>query len=280
METLFRELVELCESLEATSKRNAMVLMVSSFLRKLRPEEVEPSVSMILGRAFPKWDQRTLEISWTTIANIIKRLTNIDWKIFIEAFRQTGDIGDATKIVFEKSKVKRQVTLLEKPLTILEVRRIFEAIAQACGAGSRERRERLVETLLGKASPIEAKYLVKIMIREMRTGFHEGLMELAVSKAFNVPENIVQRAVMMRGDVGEVAYMAKTGGKKALLSLGFRIFHPIKPMLAQMAENVEEAIKEHGGKTAFEYKLDGARIQIHKRGEEVRIFSRRLTDVT
>ncbi|RLE62405.1 MAG: DNA ligase [Thermoprotei archaeon] len=280
MGTPFRELVGLCESLEATSKRNAMVSMVSSFLRRLRPEEVEPSVSMILGRAFPKWDQRTLEISWTTIANIIKRLTNIDWKIFIEAFRQTGDIGDATKIVFEKSKVKRQVTLLEKPLTILEVRRIFEAIAQACGVGSREKRERLVETLLGKASPIEAKYLVKIMIGEMRTGFHEGLMELAVSKAFNVPENIVQRAVMMRGDVGEVAYMAKTGGKEALLSLGFRVFHPIKPMLAQTAENVEEAIKEHGGKTAFEYKLDGARIQIHKRGEEVRIFSRRLTDVT
>ncbi|MCD6240682.1 DNA ligase, partial [Candidatus Bathyarchaeota archaeon] len=280
METAFKELAELCESLEATSKRNIMVSMVSDFLRKLHPEEVEPAVSMILGRAFPKWDQRTLEVSWTTIANIIKRLTNVDWKIFIEAFRQTGDVGDATKIVFEKSKVKRQATLLERPLTILEVRRIFEAMAQAYGAGSREKRERLVETLLGKASPIEAKYLVKIMIGEMRTGFHEGLMELAVSKAFGIPENVVQRAVMMRGDIGEVAYIAKTGGKEELSRLGFRIFHPVKPMLAQTAENIEEAIKEHGGKTAFEYKLDGARIQIHKRGDEVRIFSRRLTDVT
>ena len=280
METAFKELAELCESLEATSKRNIMVSMVSDFLRKLHPEEVEPAVSMILGRAFPKWDQRTLEVSWTTIANIIRRLTNVDWKIFIEAFRQTGDVGDAIRIVFEKSKVRRQVTLLERPLTILEVRRIFEAMAQAYGVGSREKRERLVETLLGKASPIEAKYLVKIMIGEMRTGFHEGLMELAVSKAFGIPEKIVQRAVMMRGDIGEVAYIAKTGGKEELSRLGFRIFHPVKPMLAQMAENVEEAIKEHGGKTAFEYKLDGARIQIHKLGQEVRIFSRRLTDVT
>ena len=280
METAFKELAELCESLEATSKRNIMVSMVSDFLRKLHPEEVEPAVSMILGRAFPKWDQRTLEVSWTTIANIIRRLTSVDWKIFIEAFRQTGDVGDAIRIVFEKSKVKRQATLLERPLTILEVRRFFEAMAQACGAGSREKRERLVETLLGKASPIEAKYLVKIMIGEMRTGFHEGLMELAVSKAFGIPEKIVQRAVMMRGDIGEVAYIAKTGGKEELSRLGFRIFHPVKPMLAQMAENVEEAIKEHGGKTAFEYKLDGARIQIHKLGQEVRIFSRRLTDVT
>ncbi|RLI97262.1 MAG: DNA ligase [Candidatus Aenigmatarchaeota archaeon] len=280
METAFKELAELCESLEATSKRNIMVSTVSDFLRKLHPEEVEPAVSMILGRAFPKWDQRTLEVSWTTIANVIKRLTNVDWKIFIKAFRQTGDVGDATRIVFEKSKVKRQATLLERPLTILEVRRIFEAIAQACGAGSREKRERLVETLLGKASPIEAKYLVKIMIGEMRTGFHEGLMELAVSKAFGIPEKVVQRAVMMRGDTGEVAYIAKTGGKEELSKLGFRIFHPVKPMLAQTAENAEEAIKEHGGKTAFEYKLDGARIQIHKLGQEVRIFSRRLTNVT
>ena len=280
METPFRKLVELCENLEATSKRNLMISMVADFLCKLRPEEIEPAVSMILGRAFPKWDQRTLEVSWMTLANIIRKLTNADWKIFLEAFRQTGDVGNSTRIVFEKSKVRRQATLLEKPLTILEVRRIFEAIAQAYGVGSREKRERLVETLLGKASPIEAKYLVKVMIGEMRTGFHEGLMELAVSKAFNIPENIVRRAVMMRGDIGEVAYIAKTGGKEALSRLGFKIFHPIKPMLAQMAENVEEAIREHGGKTAFEYKLDGARIQIHKRGEEVRIFSRRLTDVT
>ena len=280
METAFKELAELCKSLEVTSKRNIMVSMVFNFLRKLRPEEVEPAVSMILGRALPKWDQRTLEVSWTTIANVIEKLTNVDWNFFINAFKQTGDVGDATRIVFEKSKVKRQATLLEKPLTILEVRRIFEVMAQAYGAGSREKRERLVETLLGKASPIEAKYIVKIMIGEMRTGFHEGLMELAVSKAFGIPENVVQRAVMMRGDIGEVACIAKTGGKEELSRLGFRIFHPVKPMLAQMAENIEEAIREHGGKTAFEYKLDGARIQIHKLGQEVRIFSRRLTDVT
>ena len=280
MKTSFRELAEICEKIESTTKRNLMVSIVSEFLQKLSLEEVEPAVSMILGRAFPKWDQRTLEVSWATLTSVIRKLTDIDWRMFIEAFNRTGDVGDATRIVLEKSRVKKQATLFEKTLTILEVRRNFEAIAEASGPGSREKKERLLEALLSNSSPVEAKYIVKILIGEMRTGFHEGLMELAVSKAFRIPHTLIQKAVMMRGDIGEVAYLAKKGGKDALTNISFRIFHPIKPMLAQMAENVEEALKEHRGKTAFEYKLDGARIQIHKLGDEVRIFSRRLTDVT
>lgn len=280
MQTVFRALAELCEKLEATRKRNLMVDLVADFLRRLNPEEVEPAVSMILGRAFPKWDQRTLEVSWATLVAVIRRLTRLDWKFFTEAFKRTGDVGDAAKLFFEAGKKRRQATLLEKPLTVPEVRRTFEAIAETAGAGSRERKERLLETLLGSATPLEAKYIVKILIGEMRTGFHEGLMELAVSRAFSLPHDLVRQAAMMTGDIGEVAAKAKARGREALSKLGFRVFHPIKPMLAQTAEDVAEAIREHGGATAFEYKLDGARIQIHKSGEDVRIFSRRLTDVT
>ncbi|HDJ05008.1 MAG TPA: ATP-dependent DNA ligase, partial [Candidatus Bathyarchaeota archaeon] len=144
----------------------------------------------------------------------------------------------------------------------------------------RERKDRLVESLLGRASPVEAKYLVKIMIGEMRTGFQEGLMELAVSRAFSTPLELVQKASMLTGDIGEVAYLLKEHGEAALSKLGLRLMRPLKPMLAQMAESPREAIEEHGGETAFEYKLDGARIQIHKVGEKVKVFSRRLTDVT
>jgi len=133
---------------------------------------------------------------------------------------------------------------------------------------------------LGEATPLEAKYIVKILIGEMRTGFHEGLMELAVSKAFSVPHDLVRMAGMLTGDIGEVAAIAKTQGKEGISRLQFQVFRPIKPMLAQTAENVNEALKEHGGETAFEYKLDGARVQIHKSKDTVRIYSRRLTDVT
>jgi len=280
METEFRVVAELCERLEATSKRTLMVNAVADFLNHLNVDEVEPAVSMLLGRAFPKWDQRTLEVSWRTLSRVIKRATSVEWSDFGEAFSETGDIGTATKIVLERGKIRKQATLLERPLTIPEVRRNLEAVAEATGYGSRDRKERLLETLFGRATPLEAKYIVKIMIGEMRTGFHEGLMELAVSKAFEVSHGTVRKGSMLTGDIGEVASIAKVKGGEGLSRLQFKLFRPIKPMLAQTADSVNKAIAEHGGETAFEHKLDGARIQIHKSGDDARIYSRRLTDVT
>jgi len=276
----FQALTHLCERLAATTKRTMMTNFVASFLTELNDNEVEPAVSMLLGRAFPKWDERTLDVSWATLSGIIKRLTQTSWKGFSAVFRQTGDIGAATESVFLNSKVRRQATLFENPLTVLEVRGVLEAIAESLGQGSRERKERLIESLFGRATPLETKYLVKIIIGEMRTGFHEGLMEIAVSKAFSVPLGTIQEATMFTGDIGEVAAICKREGGEGVAKLGFKVFRPIKPMLAQTAEDPEEALKEHGGKTAFEYKLDGARIQIHKSLNKVKIFSRRLTDVT
>jgi len=276
----FQVLTEVCEKISSTTKRNQMTDAAAEFLKFLDDGEVEPAASMMLGRAFPKWDQRTLDVSWATLSATIQRLTKTDWKEFSTAFRETGDVGAATQAVFEKNKVRRQSTLFENPLTILEVRRVLEAVAEITGQGARERKERLVETLFGRAQPLEAKYLVKIILGEMRTGFHEGLMEAAVSKAFSVPLKAVQKAAMFTGDIGEVASISKTRGAEGVAGLGFKVFRPIKPMLASTAENVDEAIKEYGGKMAFEYKFDGARIQIHKVGSEVMIFSRRLTDVT
>ncbi len=280
MPTEFQVLSELCEKLEATSKRTLMIDLVAGFLRRLDVEEVEPATSMILGRALPAWDQRNLEVSWIAISGVIKRLTNVNWRKFEDAFSKTGDIGTATKLVFETSRIRRQTTLFKKHLTVLEVWRHLIAIAETSGYGSRERKARLLETLLGGVTPLEAKYIVKIMIGEMRTGFSEGLMQLAVSKAFNVPNNEVQKGSMLTGDIGQVASIAKAYGRKGVSKINFKVFRPIKQMLAQTAEDVKEALREHDGETAFEYKLDGARIQIHKSGSEVRIYSRRLTNVT
>ena len=280
MPTPFRVLAELCEKLEGMKKRTLMISLVSDFLKTLELGEVEPAVSMILGRALPKYSEHTLEVSWATLSEIIRRITGVDWKVFTDAFSKTGDIGAAAKIVFESSGVKRQLSLFEKVLTINDVRKSFEAIAEAVGPGSREKKERLLEALLSAASPLEAKYLVKIIIGEMRTGFHEGLMEQAVSEAFHVPLDAVQKASMVLGDIGVVAAIVRAGGKECLRKVGFKVFRPVKLMLAQMANDVAEALKEHGGKTALEYKLDGARVQIHKKGGNVKIFSRRLTDVT
>jgi len=280
MPILFKSLAELLEKIEATKKRLEIIGMTADFLRRLDAEEVEPAVSMILGRAFPKWSQKTLDVSWVTLSGILQRITGVDWDVFREAVAGTGDVGAAVKAVFEKTKVKKQAVLLEKTLTITEVRRLLQSIVGAVGSGSREKKERLIAALLSQASPVEAKYLVKIFVGEMRTGLYEGLMEQAVAKAFDVPLVIVQKASMALGDIGEVAAIAKTEGKESLSQVGFQVFRPVKLMLAQTVDDVGHALAEHGGRTAFEYKYDGARVQIHKRGDEVRVFSRRLTDVT
>jgi len=280
MPTSFRLLAELCERLEATKKRLLMIDAVADFLKRLDQEEVEPAVAMILGRPFPRRSQQTLDVSWATLSGIIERMAGVERKEFWQAFSKSGDIGSATKAVLENSKTRRQAVLFERALTIVEVRRDFSAIAETSGTGSREKKERLMEALFSLASPVEAKYFIRIFIGEMRTGFHEGLMEQTAAKAFDIRLVDVQKASMVTGDVGEVASVLKAEGREGLGRIGFEVFRPVQPMLAQMADNVEEALKEHGGKTAFEYKYDGARVQIHKHGDEVRIFSRRLTDAT
>jgi len=280
MPTLFKSLAELLEKIESTKKRLQIIDLTADLLRKLEPEEIEPAISMILGRPFPKYSPKTLDVSWTTLSAILQRTASVDWNAFREAFSSTGDIGSATKTVFEKTKMKKQALLVEKAFTITEVRSMLEAIAETTGSGSREKKERLVTALLSQASPVEAKYLLKILIGEMRTGLHEGLMEQAVARAFEIPLPTVQKTSMALGDIGEVAATAKTEGKEALSQVRFRVFRPVELMLAQMAQDVDNALSEHAGKTAFEYKYDGARVQIHKQSGEVRVFSRRLTDVT
>jgi DNA ligase-1 len=276
----FSALAELCDRLESTKERKAMTKWVAAFITQLEASEVKAAILMLLGRVFPKWDQRTLEISWSTLSKTILRIAGKDAQYFTWAFNQTGDVGDAARIVLEAGNIRKQATLLDKHLTISEVHRSFESLAEATGAGSRVKKERSLEALLGSATPMEAKYLVKILLGEMRTGFHEGLMEAAIAEAFDVSLELVKKASMLTGDLAAVAVSAKTEGRTGLERIGFRVFRPVKPMMAQMASNVAQALKEHGGKSAFEYKFDGARIQIHKAGDRVRIFSRRLTDVT
>lgn len=280
MATPLAALAELCERLESTNARNSMVSWVASFIHQLEAKEIGASVLILMGRVLPDYDQRVLEVSWRTISRIILKTANKNARSFTQAFSKTGDVGEATKMVLQDGKTGHQSTLFRKKLTILEAYRTFEEISNIKGTGSRSKKERLLETLLGSATPEEAKYIVKALMGEMRLGFQEGLMEQAVAEAFSLPLELVQTASMLTGDISEVAVIAKKQGKKGLSKINLAIFRPIKPMMAQVASNIAEVFQKHGEKAAFEYKLDGARIQIHKSGSEVKIFSRRLTNVT
>jgi len=227
MPSLFKSLAELLEKVEATKKRLEIIDLTANYLKKLSPEEIESATNMMVGRAFPKYSQKTLDISWSTLTQVLERTSHFDWNLWRQAMATTGDIGSATKSVLEQTKAKKQMQLTEKSLTITEVRRSLEVIAQASGAGSRTRKERLVTALFSQAMPVEAKYLVKIFTGEMRTGLHEGLMEQAVAKAFDVPLQKVQHASMVMGDIGEVVATLKTHGLEGLDKAGFSVFRPV-----------------------------------------------------
>jgi len=280
MPTSFKSLSELLEKVEGTKKRLEIIEQTADFLKNLGPDEIEAAVNMMVGRAFPNYSQKNLDVNWSTLARTFEQTTIFNWSKFRDVMATTGDIGSAIKIVLEQSKTKKQAQLSSDNLTIAEVQRIFEAIAESQGSKSRSKKERLIAVLISKATPTETKYLVKIFTGEMRTGLHEGLMEQAVAIAFGVSLKVVQHASMVLGDISKVAHTLKVQGLEGLEKVGFNVFRPVKLMLAQTAGSVQEALIEHGGKTAFEYKYDGARVQIHKQNGKAKIFSRRLTDLT
>jgi len=264
MPALFKSLSELLEKVEATKKRLEIIEQTANYLKTLDSDEVEPAVNMMVGRAFPLYSQKTLEVSWSTLTHVFERTSAFNWDLFRIAMASTGDIGSATKTILEHSKPKKQTQLTQTYLTLTEVRRAFDNIAQAQGQGARTKKERLITTLMSQATPVEAKYLVKIFTGEMRTGLSEGLMEQAVALAFDVPLTKVQHAGMVLGDIGEVAEILKSQGPQALEKADFIVFRPVKLMLAQNAQSIDEAMEMQDGKSAFEYKYDGARVQIHK----------------
>ncbi|MEM3586058.1 MAG: ATP-dependent DNA ligase, partial [Candidatus Jordarchaeaceae archaeon] len=250
------------------------------FLNKLSPEEVAPSIRMIVGKIFPEWSQTTLDVSWRTVQNVIRSITKASEEEMLNAFSEKGDLGDMAQLLMSRREVSKQTMLLSKPLTILEVYRSYQTISEIQGSGSKKKKENILLSLLSRASPLEAKYIIKNLIREMRTGASLGLMEEAIAKATDTPLEIVKRAHMLIGELGEVAEKAILEGERSLREVKPIPFRPIKPMLAQAVENVESALEQHGGETSLEYKLDGARLQIHIQRGEVRVYSRRLTEVT
>jgi len=168
-------------------------------------------------------------------------------------------------------KAKSQVGTSPR-LHVRDVDETLEKIATTSGKGSAGEKQRLLEGLFSKATAAEQDFLFRLLTGELRQGALEGIMVEALAKARDLPAAAVRRAVMLAGDIGAVA-------KGDVSSFKIELFRPLKPMLAKTANNVEEALAELGP-ASFEYKLDGIRIQVHKNGHEVRVYSRTLNDIT
>jgi len=276
-DTPFAKLAHLGQQLERTSKRRDLTALLADFLRDLSPDEIPPAVRLTIGQVFPEWDGRTLNVSWKAAMAVVDGLIDAPPDVRDAVSAQAVDGGEAVRLLLERA---RRQPPKPPPLTILEVFDAFEKIAGAAGRGSRARKEALIRELLVRATPVEAKYLAKVIYQEMRHGVSEGIMLEGIAKAAGVKTRLVRRANQLWGDVGEVASVALTEGEAGLRKASLRLFRPIKPMLAQTAENLAEPFERYEGRVALEYKLDGARVQIHRQGDRVRVYSRHLTDVT
>jgi len=165
-------------------------------------------------------------------------------------------------------------------LTVSGVDTTFSEIGAVSGKGSQARRAALVTGLFAAATEAEQTFLLRLMSGELRQGALAGIMADAVAKATGIPGAAVQRAAMLGGDLPAVAAAILSGGAAALDAFTLRVGRPVGPMLAQTATSVADALERHGGTTIFEAKLDGARVQIHRAGDQVTVYTRSLDDVT
>src|SRR6185312_7898325 len=169
---------------------------------------------------------------------------------------------------------------LHPTLTVADVDATFTEIGAVSGKGSQARRAELVAALFAAATDTEQTFLLRLLGGELRQGALTGIMTDAVAKAAEIPNAAVQRAAMLGGNLPAVAAAALSGGVPALDAFTLQVGRPVGPMLAQTATSVEDALERHGGTTIFEAKLDGARVQIHRAGHDVTVYTRSLDDVT
>ncbi|RLI24527.1 MAG: hypothetical protein DRO52_05425 [Candidatus Hecatellales archaeon] len=276
--TAFEELCMLCETLAKTPSRNAKIELAARFLSKLNsPSEVSDAVRLIIGEASKDF---TLNLGYSHLLKALTNITGVGEKGFLAEFGETGDLGETVRRLLEKGRRGVQQALVFRRPTIGEVAGVLREIAEISGKGAMAKKLRILESYLKRLTPLEAKYFTKNLVGEIRHGFGEGLMEEALASAFQASPEAVRNAHMVVGSLGRVGEILKEQGAGSLQSFTVKPLTPIRPMLAEPAQTLREALEEHHGRTLLEYKLDGARVQIHKHHSQIKIFSRRLTEVT
>ncbi|MGH7646079.1 MAG: ATP-dependent DNA ligase [Gemmatimonadales bacterium] len=237
---LLHDLVDTSRRVGETSGRLAKMELLAALLKRAAAEEIETAIAFLSGST----RQGRIGIGYATLA----------------AARPQRAADTPT-------------------LTLAGVDAALQRLAETTGKGSAAAKARLLAELFARATREEQDFLFRLLIGELRQGALEGVMVEAVARAAGLDSGAVRRAAMLAGDLTAVARAALTEGAAGLERYRVQLFRPLQPMLAQSAEDVADALVRLG-EVALEYKLDGARIQVHKAGDEVRVFSRRLNDVT
>ena len=293
-------LVEIYQKLESTTKRLEKTHIISEFLKTLPKDDIPDITLLLQGKLFPSWDERKIGIASRLILKAVNKATGIDSKKIEKEWKKTGDLGLAAENLVQ---TKKQRTLFSSELKVKKVLANLRKLAELEGAGAVEKKMQLIAELLTSAKPIEARYIIRTLLEELRVGVGEGSLRDAIVWAFfgdeiglkyvksennievksrseyNQYADAVQRAFDLTNDFSVVAQSAKEGLKK-LEEESIAVFRPLKVMLALKVKDIKEGFERCGTPCDIEFKLDGFRIQCHREGNKIKLFTRRLEDVT
>ncbi len=272
----YSKLAEVYEELEKHSARLKKIDVISEFLKKADKNDLRKVVLLLQGKVFPAWDPREIGIASKSVVKIIAKTSGYAEGDIVKKFNKVGDFG---KIAEELIGSKTQKTLFKKSLTIDKVFENLQKLASIEGQGSQDIKSNLVSELISSASGIEAKYIVKTILQELRIGVAEGVIRDSIGKAFGIPSKVVEDAWFLRSDYSEIIEAAKDGGEEALKKISIKLGIPIQPLLAEKSPGLKEALEEYEN-CALEFKYDGMRVFIHKDREKIWLFTRSLEDVT
>ncbi len=282
----YSKLVEVYEYLEKTSARLKKTKAMANLLKET-PADLLPKVALLLqGRIFPSWDEREIGIANLLMVKIISTATGFSQKDIAARFSKTGDFG---LVIEELVSRKRQRTLFQKELTVEKVFENLQKLASITGSGSQERKFHLVSELISSAKPKEAKYIVRTTLGDLRIGVAAGVIRDAIAMAFlgrgkelkemKEEVRVLEWAWFLRPDYGEIARIAKEKGLPGLKKVRLEVGKPYHVLLAEKSPGLKEALEEFEH-PIMEYKYDGARIVIHKKGSRLWFYTRRLENVT
>jgi DNA ligase 1 len=252
------------------------VNVLSEYLFSLNDDESLPiAVLFFSNRIFPRGSKFVMNIGFSTIIQVLSEIATLDSNQIQKIYLQHGDMGALSEYAVSK---KNMLSLFQQqPLTLSSVYGRLKEIADTIGSGSSKDKKNILKGLLIDSSPLEAKYLIKIINGETRIGLTEGLVENAISKVFGQDLKVVRDAMLVLGDISKVVLLAK---RNLLHTALIKPLTPMSYMLADVMFTAEEIINYYQKPLICEFKYDGIRAQMHKFGEQIRLFSRKLADVT
>ncbi len=272
----YERLVDVYQALDSTTKRLEKTEILSIFFSDIHPELLPIVTLMALGRVFPVWSEEELGIGSKLLMKAISSVVGVTPEDVEDQVRDQGDIGAASEVLFKK---RTQTTFFSQALTIEMVYNNLRKISSISGNRAQSRKMSIIRELLSLASPLEAKYITRTILEELRVGVGEGTIRDAISQAFGVKKEVLDRAHMLTNDLGLVAQVTMEEGEEGLKKLTLKPGKPVKPMLAQLAPGIKESIEEMG-RAYCETKYDGIRVQIHRKGSEIMVFTRRLENIS